>query len=552
MAEFFVDDQNGVQVLNETDVDTGSVFRAFAGAEPEMAALVRWTHETKPPASRDGGLFARDRFVTPDGIYDQIRVARDAAETDDVVSGVIESTEAMAFSKMSIDCIGNEEETDIWNQIAADLDLDSRLREMWREDFTISQVTVAMWWGVRDYRLSGRTEAGTRRKKVYSNLRVPIGLTVLDPLKIVPVGNSMFNQDKLAYVADRGEVDVISRTLSGETSTDRIISQLIAGPYEPSESERRELGDAGCPSENLYLLNPRNVWRHTSVRPAYKKFPPVRMKSVLELLDLKHQLRAVDRAVLIGGSNFIVLVKKGSDTIPAKAAEVQNLQAQVRVLARVPVIVGDHRLSIEIITPKNDHTLEPDRYNGIDARITSRLFQLLMSGNFAAGMKGDDSIKVAKFISKGIENRRHMLRRSLERHVLRPTYERNAEMLVPPKLRFHPKRVALDFDPTIASFLQDLRDRGDLSRESILEELDFDQSQEAVRRQIEHDKYDEIFQTITPWGKNAGPDEDSSPEPTPEDPKTSGRNKGGNRQGGGAAPGSGQGQAPRNPAKTSD
>jgi len=848
MAELLYDQASGIQILNETDVDTDQVFRAFSESSPELAAMVRWTNDTMNKASRDGGLFDRDRFVTPVRVYDQIRVARDAAATDDVVSGVVESSEALAFTRMSIDCDGNEDEADIWNQIAADMDLDSRLREMWREDFTISQVTVATWWGTKNYRVGGKNpQTNVKRKKTYLNLRVPLGLSVIDPMKVVPVGNSMFNQDQLAYVADRSEVDIITATLTGHEPMDEVIRQLIVGPYEPGTAERQELMNAGCPTENLYLMNPRNVWRHTSTRPQYRKFPNVRMVSIMEVLDLKHQLRAMDRAVLIGSTNFIILVKKGSDQHPAKPAEITNLQSNVRTLARVPIIVGDHRLAIEIVTPKNDNTLQPDRYNGLDARITARLFQILMTGNFclsrdhdvlvrrrgwvpidlvkegdevasfqtengtmvwavvtdtpqfayegpmfdgpwfcatpnhrmpvrepgignpwqftgvadlgtdrriagpcgllpgdentmspeemelygwwialgqgrcgdetvfyavdelvhlltrmgiesrvvegriyaawvpdhpvgrephrrfvprfffdecnldrllvgllgredvgdwtyetpsshlaedlqeigvrlglyvttagtltgfrvcaqqradlptrgaevdeidyagtvycltvpdtgtflvrhngrvhitgnSAGAKGDDSIKLAKFLAKGIENRRHMLRRSIERNVLRPAYVMNDQLTVVPKLRFHPKRVALDFDAGIASFLMDLRDRGDLSRESILEELDFDQEQEFLRRQLEAEKYDSTFQTVTPWGP-ATPAE--SPEDTPDDgtqdqvqssppkldPRTGGRNLGGNRRGGGAAPGTGQGQAPRNPAKTSD
>lgn len=43
------------------------------------------------------------------------------------------------------------------------------------------------------------------------------------------------------------------------------------------------------------------------------------MKSIFELLDLKQQLRQMDRAHLIGGSNFIVLMTMGDkDHYPAR------------------------------------------------------------------------------------------------------------------------------------------------------------------------------------------------------------------------------------------
>jgi hypothetical protein len=543
MAELHFDPETGIQVLNETDVDTDTAFRAFADASPEYAALVRWTYDTKPShAVRRGGLFERDRFVTPAGVFAQFKTAYDAAENDDVVSGILESSEAMTFTKTSIDC-DDEDQADIWNQIAADIDLDSRLREMWREDFTISQFYVAQWWGTRNFKVRGKSEAGITRKKPFNNLKVPIGVSIMDPMKIVPVGNFMFNKETLAYAADRGEYDVIQAVINGDRKSDPVVTQLMLKPYEPDNAERRLLQEDGCPADRLFLLNPQNVWRHTSTRSQYQRFAPVRMKGIFELLDLKLQLRAMDRAHLIGGTNFIVLIKKGSDQMPAKPAEVDNLQAQVRTLARVPVLVGDHRLSIEIITPKNDHTLQPERYNGLDARITARLFQMFMTGNFAAGAKGDDSLKLAKIVAKGLEARRHMLRRSFEANLLKPTFNKNDAFTEMPKLRFHPKRIALDFDPTYANFILDLLDRGHISRESGLEEVDYDQQVELRRRRAEK-KFDKDFEPrAAPGASNlGGPSAD-----TKGAGRTGGRRAGGIKNGGGAAPGSGQGQAPRDP-----
>ena len=125
------------------------------------------------------------------------------------------------------------------------------------------------------------------------------------------------------------------------------------------------------------------------------------MKSIFELLDLKSQLRQMDRVHLIGGTNFIIVVTKGTDQHPAKPQEIANLQAQVRTVARLPVLVGDHRLQVEIVTPKMDMTLKAERYNSIDSRITGRLYLTMVSGAYQAGTTGDDSIKLTKVIAAG-------------------------------------------------------------------------------------------------------------------------------------------------------
>ena len=489
---------HGAQVINESGLDTAAVLDALRQA-PEVAALTRWAQGIASPLTREGGLFERDKYVTPWNIFDQMRIAYDAIETDDVVSGVLEATESMAFGGMSIDTEDIDEE-DVWNQVMEDIELEQRIREMWRELFSVSQFYCVTWWGRKTYKVRGRTKAGVKKKKVFENLHVPLGLTLLDPMKVLPVGNLMFNQERLVYVAYPGEALQFERWLSEGLSDDGIVAQLITGRYEPSEHERRRITELGLPATNMYFLNPENVWRHTATRPQYQRMASVRMKSVFELLDLKQQLKQSDRAHLIGATNFIVLVKKGSEHQPATGAEVAALAAQVKQVARVPLIVGDHRLAVEIITPKLDTVLNGEKYTTIDSRINARLYQMFTVGSTSHGSGRDDSLKLARVVARGMESRRHMLRRSIEKNILKQMFERNDALTNPGELTFHPKRIALDFDPAVATFLQDLRDRGDISRESILEELDFSQATEARNRQREEEFFDGIFETQNPWG----------------------------------------------------
>ena len=586
MTEMLVDRDVGVVVLDDTNtVGPRAIMEAFAEQQPEMAALVRWSVNTQASSHRGGSIFERDRYVTPASIFDQFRVAHDAAENDDIVSGVVELTESLAFSRITFQC-EDEDQEDVWNQLAEEINLDARLREMWRELFTVSQFYACNWWGRKDFKVRGKSDQGITRKKTFTNLEVPIGLTLLDPLKVVPVGNLMFNQEKLAYIADFTEVDMLDAAALGDPAADPVASRIILGRYVPSNMERKNLANLEVPTERLYLLDPKYVWRHTETRPQYQRLANVRMKSVFELLDLKHQLRQMERAHLIGATNFIVLVKKGSEKEPAKQEELDQLQSNVRTLSRVPVIVGDHRLALEIITPKQDYTLDASKWGVLDARITGRLFQMFMVSHNQAGGRSDDSVKIAKVVAKGLESRRHMLRRAVEEHLLRPTMEANKDLTDMPTLMFHPTRIDLEFDAATVQFLLDLRDRGDISRDTVLNEMDFDQADEAMKRKREARDYDDIFtQTNVPFsapgpGHNVpvgpggkpnttggapapvaphGHDVTGQPVPLPSntskrgadtgagkpDPRTAGRNMGGRRNGGGAAPGSGQGQPPR-------
>lgn len=555
---------NSVVVENATGVATTEVMTEALRQHPLVGAMVRWANELTPKrtaSSRAGGLFDRDRYLVPQGTFEQMRIAYDAAERDDVVSGVVEATESLALARMSIFAEDPDEE-DVYNQIAADLDLDARLREMWQELFIVSQFVACIWWGTKTYRVRGKSPEGKKRKKSF-DLQVPKGITLLDPLKVIPVGNFMFNQEQLAYVADRREAEQFTRILERKAS-DPMVERMIVGPYEPTEEDTDWLSSLGLGrTQQLFLLNPTTVFRHTGTRPQYRPFPSIRLRSIFELLDLKMQLRQMDRAHLVGGTNFIIVITKGTDAHPANAKEVTHLQAQVRTVARLPVMVGDHRLSVEIVTPKLDNTLKAERYNSIDSRISGRLYLTMISGAYQTGTTGDDSVKLTKVIARGLESRRHMLRRSMEEHVLKPLYDRNDSLTTKPKLRFHPKNIALDFDANFASFLLDLRASGELSRETILSQFDMDQDDEARLLEREREVFDDIFQTATPFDSPAnnqqrGPGQ-AQPQPTepakpstPDQQRRAGRRQGGNSGGGGAAPGSGQGRSPRNPRRKSD
>jgi hypothetical protein len=160
----------------------------------------------------------------------------------------------------------------------------------------------------------------------------------------------------------------------------------------------------------------------------------------------------------------------------------------------------------------------------------------------------EDSLKLARVVARGMENRRHMVRRCIEKYIINPTVKANEEFTSEPKLMFYPKRIALDFDINLATFFLDLRDRGEISRDTMLSEFDFDQAEEARKRKIEKERYDSTFETAVPYSGNLGQlGPNAQPQPgaaggaggqkagNSADPKAAGRNQGGNRAGGGGA-----------------
>ncbi len=576
-------DGSRTTVLNTTDFSAEMISTALADTHPEVASMIRWGREV-----RRGGLFERDKYLTPEGIFAQMKLAQKAAENDDVVAGVLETTEALTFNTMSVRCDDPDEEN-IWNQILDDIDLETRIREMWREMFTVSQFYCAGWWDVKDYKVKGRNkDTGVQRKKAFQGLRVPTALTLLDPMKVVPVGNFMFGQETLAWISTREEANSFDNILSGREQ-DATVQRLLTSRYIPREEEWSRLGKMNIGgSTNLYSLNPDTVWRLTATR-SYKPFADIRMKSVFELLDMKNLLRELDRVLLLGATNFIVLIRKGSENMPARDEELAALQASVRTLSQIPVIVGDHRLTIDIITPKIDMSLQPEKYNTIDSRITARLYGMFMTGNYSAGTKGDDSMKLIRIVARGLESGRNKIKRAVEKKILKKIYDLNDQLTSEPTLVFHPKSVAIAFDPGLAAYILDVFDRdAGISIATVLEQIDLDIDEEALKKERQEELYGDVFNVLTPLqdpkeqhkleldtmdqehknqlevikktpapvvaapapaGGKAAP---VKKKPANADPKSGGRSGGGNRSGGGAAPGSGQGQTadPRRRAKS--
>jgi len=218
-------------------------------------------------------------------------------------------------------------------------------------------------------------------------------------------------------------------------------------------------------------------------------------------VEMKQHLRESDRAALVANQNFIVVIRKGTDKLPAKQQEIRALNEQAKTIARVPVIVGDHRLSVDIVAPPLDNTLRSTRYDTLDARLVFRALRSFAPAQATGGELGGGGSgvsDVALVVARGFENQRHQLGRSLERHIIHHIVEANEDLTETPDLVFTPKRISLDINQDIINAVLKVRDRGEISRATMLEELDFDQEQEAVRLVREKEVYDEHFETIVP------------------------------------------------------
>lgn len=590
-VEVHLDEFGAVELVNTTDVPVGPVQLAAAfedttlpdSARPLVAAITRWARSVQGgPNRRRGTLLDRDRFAAPANTFEKIRLSRSALR-DDVVGGIADLTEALAF-KRTVFFAPDKDDQALWNLWAKTVNLDALLRTAWRQHYTDSHVVFGVWWDQATFRLPGTGPQGRAARRRTVTLNVPTAIDVLDTLKITPVGATSFGRERLAYIANQAEAERIDAILAWERERHRrnqvrntgrlpsgapiprglptrwdvddtrlddpLVHRLIVERYVPDADEAQDLMIDGVNPLNLYLLDDRAVFRHTATKPGYARFADVRMESIFELLDMKSQVRQKDRVHLIGGINFLVLIKQGTDQHPADPAEVAHLRANTRTIAQVPIIVGDHRLAVEIVTPNLDTVLDPDKWSLLDESIRARI--LRQFGPRPKGSGAEGSKELAQLAGHWLESERQMLRRTLEASIYGPMVARNPD-LGPAKQRFHPQHIALSFDQAWASFLMDMRAQNEISRETFHGEFEFSQEDEAALIEREREEYDDIFQTHIPF--DGRPDVDEPQQQTPAqrraEQRRAGRTRGGTRNGGGAAPGSGQGQEPRNPRRLS-
>lgn len=569
-----------VEAASELDlpfINATGMSRDVVVHTPQVRELARtlstWVNNLRAATGKTS-MFDRGAFAPPDNIYDEMRAARAAVQHDDIVSGVAEVAEAFAFQGIKWES-DNMEDSDIFNQNAADLDLDSVVRRMWREEFTYGQTVGATVWGWKEYTVRGRNplpkvkktdpmtgeekweveeqydsqgqrKKGVKRRKKY-RVYVPISIRMLDPTKVVPLGLGPMGQQLLAWQATDWEIGYWESTVKGEI-IDATYSAMFLGKYTPPREEADELRALGVEPDKLLVMNPAYTFRHTATKPDYQRFADIRLKSCFTLLDMKRQLLASDRAALVGSANYILLVRKGSKDEPAQPEELQNLKDNYSFIAKMPVIISDHRLEIDIIAPKIDLTLQQEKYDVLDTRLMARLLGTLSLGS--RGQRNETNVTISYALARNMENRRHMLKRALEQHIAKQVVEHpmNAGVFEEtPSLVYTPRNITLGFDAALMQGIMSLRTQREISRETILEYVGLNQATEAMRLENEEEVYDDIFKTTVPFNS---PENNDTPNGTPKSSQTTGA-EGGRPVGGGSAPKNATKATPKSGGNTS-
>lgn len=487
------------------DVIEGAVHDHFV-EHSNLAWASRTTFQTY---AAEGSLLARRAFTTPTNVVDEIKLARSMAERDDDVASAIGQMISLAFGEGMEHQHRDERTRAIFDKLARESDLDMVFAELYRELLISAQINTAMLFTREnvEYQLSGSDEALT------ASVAAPL-IGVLPAENIRVVGNDIFRTGQLAYEPDNDRLRTwLDRYFDPSTTAaekakmgreDRISANLFVGVTEVNAL------DYDCPpvwGGRLYLLNPRLVHRSTFAKGSWK-YPRPLLTRDFALLEAKRLLNIMDYALLQGGSNYIVVAKKGSDQKPAQKTEVENLERVVRSASKTGVIVGDHRLSFEIITPKLDELLKPERRKMIGRKLAMAMLRLSEHDQEQGG--GEGVKQDTEILQRVVTYDRRLIRRHVENRAYEECVRRNPQVFTKGAACIWFPKIILQGTQFFTDLILKLRDRGDIPRAWGVEFAGFDWDAAVEQRKRELESGDD--EVMVP-----GEVPHSSPESGPQD-----------------------------------
>jgi hypothetical protein len=505
-------------VVNETELPD-SVVREVVGTYIEENASmlgVNAGNTFQSYSNNTGSLLARSRFRTPRSVLEEICLARDLAERDDDCRSAIGAMLAVAFGEGMENSHKDEVELAIFNEVAKHAKLDGQFKELYRELLIAGSLTTVSLFTRESFQFQPQ---GTDRNRTRGIVAPLVGVLPAELIRVV--GNDIFGTATLAYKPATGAQELWLREFfdpktspgrKNEMRTeDPVLARLLVEQLEEEDDDASVMFDEHDDPNygtHLYRLNPRMVARTTMPKGAWK-YPRPPLTSNFPLLEAKRLLNLMDYALLQGGSNFLVVAKKGTDERPAMPEEITNLQEVVKRASRTGVIIGDHRLNIEIITPDLGELLSTEKRTLLGRKLANTLLRVPEQ----EGDAGPEGTKArVELISRVIASDRRDLKRHIEGNVYEEVKRRNPDITTIAKIVF--PKIILQGSQFFTDYVLKMRDRGDISRHTAVAIGGFDYDAEVTQRKRE--KADDRVMTpaAVPFSSpNAGPQDNQPGRP---------------------------------------
>lgn len=343
--------------------------------------------------TNQGSMLARTPFRTPNNPIDEVKLARAVADSDDDVGATIGNMLAVAYGSGLMNQHRDETTLEFFNQLSSpqSMDLEAVFEEMHKEFLVAGSVTTLSLF--MRQRMSYYPLKSV--EPVLAQLQIPrVGILPAENLRVI--SNDIVGQGELAYyVEDQNIKNWLYEFFNKNTSdlrrsimaqTEPVAASLFTGMIEIPYND----GDLASRGLTLFTLNQRMVHRTTMPKGA-NPYPRPLLTRNFPLLEAKRLLNIMDYALLQGGTNYIVIAKKGSDKLPAQPGEIQNLQNQISHASRSGVLVGDHRLDVQIVTPNLEEMLNSAKRKLLGRKISMGLLRQTEQVTGDSGTKGAEN-----------------------------------------------------------------------------------------------------------------------------------------------------------------
>lgn len=507
-------------VVNETDLPDELVLHGIETFFEEHASMLGTNQgNTFQSYSNQGSVLARAKFRAPANVWEEVALARDLADRDDDVASALGSMGAMAFGDGMRHLHPDEVTVALFDEIAKENNLDSVLAEVYRELLIASQVTTLTAFVTENLSF---TPQGADRQRTRSVVTPLIGVIPAERIRVI--GSDLLGTAVLAYRPPNGTQESwLAEYFATTTSPGRkaemrredpVLTSMVVGQVPTPREDRQDItGDYTdpCTGQFLYVLNRRMVHRSTFPKGA-AKYPRPLLTRNFALLEAKRLLNLMDYALLQGGSNFLVVAKKGSDARPALPAEITNLRDTIKRASRTGVVIGDHRLNIEIITPNLTELLNPAKRNLLGRRIVGALLRI---PEFTDPSEAGSQVAItnAEILSLVVQQDRRIVRRHIENYCYEETAKRNRSSFEsgPPGIWF--PKVILQGANFFTDYVLKLRDRGDISRHTAVQVAGFDYDAEVQSRKLEKKDDKVMTPAEVPFSKPGQPADNGGGRP---------------------------------------
>lgn len=461
-------------------------------------------------------MLARTPFKTPRNVIEEIKLARSIADTDDDVGGTIGMMLAIAYGEGVVNHHRDDNTLQFFNQMTdpTGMDLESLLEEMHREYLIAGSVTTVTLFGRQRMKYFPLKSDDP----VEAQLQVPnVGILPAEHIRVIT--NDILGKGELGYFVENMPFKRwLDEYFSPSTAPARKAYMAMEEPVMAALFTGRiqiPMDDSDIMSRGriIYTLNQKMVHRTSMPKGAEPYARPLLTRN-FGLLEAKRLLNLMDYALLQGGTNYLVVAKKGTDNLPAQQPEIENLINQVTHASRSGVMVGDHRLSIEIITPDLEEMLNPAKRKLLGRKIAMGLLRQSEQVTGDSGTQG--ATNEMELLARIVSADRGKVLRHTQATFYNDTAQRNRGIfkMGAPTI-WAPKIVLAGAKDFFASVLN-ARDRGDIPRRWSVEALGFNYDAGLAEREREIARGDDqiLLPAAVPFSsQEAGPQDNNEGRP---------------------------------------